>query len=209
MTRFHGAGPFGNASRAASRVGYVDFISWDNPTMVRMRSGAEPGAATSRTSGARRSAWRRTSARTPIVSSPVLSAAVAAESLDFERAAQLRDVLSHLERMEEPTVVMEVEGGDRDVIGYARDGDDAVVALMRIRAGKLQSVCRTLLMDATLFVEEPVGRHVRINIDAARRIKMHMVPSRGVHRWLANGLNWPRRANACLGTGGRDCGWRR
>ena len=32
---------------------------------------------------------------------------------------------------------MEVEGGDRDVIGYARDGDDAVVALLRIRAGKL------------------------------------------------------------------------
>jgi excinuclease ABC subunit C len=62
---------------------------------------------------------------------------LAAESLDFERAAQLRDVLSHLETMEEPTVVMEVEGGDRDVVGYARDGDDAVVALMRIRAGKL------------------------------------------------------------------------
>ena len=63
--------------------------------------------------------------------------ALAAESLDFERAAQLRDVLSHLETMEEPTVVMEVEGGDRDVIGYARDGDDAVVALLRIRGGKL------------------------------------------------------------------------
>ena len=63
--------------------------------------------------------------------------ALAAESLDFERAAQLRDVLNHLEKMEEPTVVMEVEGGDRDVIGYARDGDDAVVALLRIRAGKL------------------------------------------------------------------------
>src|SRR3982751_3279630 len=63
--------------------------------------------------------------------------ALAAESLDFERAAQLRDVLNHLEKMEEPTVVMEVEGGDRDVIGYARDGDDAVIALLRIRAGKL------------------------------------------------------------------------
>jgi excinuclease ABC subunit C len=34
-------------------------------------------------------------------------------------------------------VVLEVEGGDRDVIGYARDGDDACVALMRIRAGRL------------------------------------------------------------------------
>jgi excinuclease ABC subunit C len=62
---------------------------------------------------------------------------LAAESLDFERAGELRDVLQHLERMEEPTVVLEVEGGDRDVIGYARDGADACVTWMRIRAGKL------------------------------------------------------------------------
>jgi excinuclease ABC subunit C len=63
--------------------------------------------------------------------------ALAAESLDFERAAQLRDALTHLEKMEEPTVVLKVEGGDQDVVGYARDGDDAVIALMRIRGGKL------------------------------------------------------------------------
>ena len=62
---------------------------------------------------------------------------LASESLDFERAAELRDALQHLERMEEPTVVQVVEGGDRDVIGYARDGDDACVALMRIRGGRL------------------------------------------------------------------------
>src|SRR3954464_8808894 len=61
----------------------------------------------------------------------------AAVSLDFERAAELRDALRHLERMEEPTIVLEVEGGDRDVVGYARDGDDACVAVMRIRGGKL------------------------------------------------------------------------
>jgi len=64
---------------------------------------------------------------------------LASEQLDFERAAELRDVLHHLERMEEPTVVLEVEGGDRDVLGYARDGDDACVALLRIRNGKLLS----------------------------------------------------------------------
>jgi excinuclease ABC subunit C len=61
----------------------------------------------------------------------------AAEALDFERAGELRDALRHLEKMQEPTVVLEVEGGDRDVIGYARDGDDACVAIMRIRGGKL------------------------------------------------------------------------
>jgi len=62
---------------------------------------------------------------------------LAAEALDFERAAELRDALQHLRRMEEPTSVQVIEGGDRDVIGYARDGDDACVALMRIRTGRL------------------------------------------------------------------------
>jgi len=61
----------------------------------------------------------------------------ASERLDFERAAELRDALRHLEKMEEPTVVLEVEGGDRDVVGYARDGEDACVVIMRIRGGKL------------------------------------------------------------------------
>jgi excinuclease ABC subunit C len=64
---------------------------------------------------------------------------LAAEELDFERAAEMRDVLHHLERMEEPTVVLEVEGGDRDVVGYARDGDDACVTVLRVRSGKLLS----------------------------------------------------------------------
>ena len=61
----------------------------------------------------------------------------AAEALDFERAAELRDAVTRLQRLEEPTVVMEVEGGDRDVVGYARDGDDAAATLLRIRGGKL------------------------------------------------------------------------
>src|SRR5687768_6670179 len=61
----------------------------------------------------------------------------AAEQLDYERAGELRDALRHLESMEEPTVVLEVEGGDRDVVGYARDGEDACVVILRIRRGKL------------------------------------------------------------------------
>lgn len=72
----------------------------------------------------------------------------ASERLDFERAAELRDVLRHLERMEEPTVVMEVEGGDRDVVGYARDGEDACVVLLRVRGGKLLAREHRLLEHA-------------------------------------------------------------
>lgn len=61
----------------------------------------------------------------------------ASASLNFERAAELRDALVRLEKLEEPTVVVQVEGGDRDVIGYARDGDDACVTILRVRGGKL------------------------------------------------------------------------
>jgi excinuclease ABC subunit C len=61
----------------------------------------------------------------------------ASEAMDYERAAELRDALTHLQHMEEPTVVLEVEGGERDVVGYARDGEDACVTILRIRGGKL------------------------------------------------------------------------
>jgi excinuclease ABC subunit C len=74
--------------------------------------------------------------------------AEAADRLDFERAAELRDVLRHLERMEEPTVVLEVEGGDRDVVGYARDGDDACVVVLRVRNGALLAREHRLLEHA-------------------------------------------------------------
>lgn len=72
----------------------------------------------------------------------------ASERLDFERAGELRDALKHLEKMEEPTVVLEVEGGDRDVVGYARDGEDACVVVMRIRSGKLLARDHRLLEHA-------------------------------------------------------------
>ena len=65
--------------------------------------------------------------------------AAASAGLDYERAAELRDMLGALEKMEEPTVIVEVEGGDRDVAGYARDGDEACVVMLRIRGGKLLS----------------------------------------------------------------------
>jgi excinuclease ABC subunit C len=61
----------------------------------------------------------------------------ASQAMDYERAAELRDALHHLDQMDEPTVVMRVEGGDQDAVGFARDGDDACVVVLRIRSGKL------------------------------------------------------------------------
>jgi excinuclease ABC subunit C len=63
--------------------------------------------------------------------------AKAAESLDFERAATLRDVLNGLEGLERRQRALDVRGGDTDVIGVARDGDTACAVLLRVREGKL------------------------------------------------------------------------
>ena len=61
----------------------------------------------------------------------------AAEREDFERARELRDALKWLENLEGPAAVEAVGTGDADVIGYARDGDDAVGVLMRVREGRV------------------------------------------------------------------------
>src|SRR3954468_16397682 len=106
---------------------------------------------------------------------------LAAESLDFERAAELRDALNHLEQMEEPTVVLSVEGGDRDVVGYARDGDDAAIALMRIRNGKLLARAQQFVenlseeTDGAVVTAYLVGPY-RIGPERARELLLPFAP---------------------------------
>ncbi len=56
---------------------------------------------------------------------------------DFERAAELRDALRWLEQVESPPGV-EVPGtGEADIVGYARDGDDAVGVFVKVRQGRV------------------------------------------------------------------------
>src|SRR6266540_133973 len=61
----------------------------------------------------------------------------ASNAQDYERAAQLRDALKWLDQLEQPQTVEVVGGGDADAISLARDGDDAVGVILRIRDGKL------------------------------------------------------------------------
>jgi excinuclease ABC subunit C len=56
---------------------------------------------------------------------------------DFERAREMRDALRWLDRLDEPPSVEVMGTGDADVIGYARDGDDAVGVLIRVRGGRV------------------------------------------------------------------------
>jgi excinuclease ABC subunit C len=59
------------------------------------------------------------------------------ERQDYERARELRDALRWLEQLEQPSQVEAIGSGDADAIGYARDGDDAVGVLIRVRDGRV------------------------------------------------------------------------
>jgi excinuclease ABC subunit C len=61
----------------------------------------------------------------------------ASQSEDFERAREMRDALRWLDRLEEPLSVEVMGTGNADVVGYARDGDDAVGVLIRVREGRV------------------------------------------------------------------------
>lgn len=61
----------------------------------------------------------------------------ASDSMDFERAAQLRDVLAGLDGIARQQRVQTVGGGDQDVIGLARDGPLNVASTLRVRDGVL------------------------------------------------------------------------
>jgi excinuclease ABC subunit C len=61
----------------------------------------------------------------------------AAEALDFEKAASLRDKLRSLRHITEEQKVLSLAGVDRDVIGFAADKTDTCVQVFFIRGGKL------------------------------------------------------------------------
>ena len=61
----------------------------------------------------------------------------AAARLDYERAAEIRNSLLWLKQLEKPQGVQFVGGRNTDAIGFARDGDDAVCVILRVRDGKI------------------------------------------------------------------------
>lgn len=59
----------------------------------------------------------------------------AAQQLEFERAAQLRDQLAAVRMIQEQQRVAEVSDVDRDVIGLYREGDAVAITVLVVRTG--------------------------------------------------------------------------
>ena len=61
----------------------------------------------------------------------------AAGALEYERAAELRDVLRGLETIERRQAAVDHRGGDHDVVGLERDGERACGVVLKVREGRL------------------------------------------------------------------------
>ena len=73
----------------------------------------------------------------PIVSRMQQEMAEAAENLNFEKAAQLRDQLQSIERVVEKQKVITSEEGNSDVLAIARANNEACIQVFFIRNGRL------------------------------------------------------------------------
>jgi excinuclease ABC subunit C len=61
----------------------------------------------------------------------------AAENLEFERAAALRDRISAIKRAADSQKIINEDMKDTDIIATARNGDEACIALLQYRNGRL------------------------------------------------------------------------
>lgn len=63
--------------------------------------------------------------------------AEAAEALEFEKAAELRDLLGSVKQIASRQKITDTDLVDRDIIAFAKDKDEAVVQTFFIRSGKM------------------------------------------------------------------------
>ncbi|MEO8200274.1 MAG: excinuclease ABC subunit UvrC [Gemmatimonadota bacterium] len=100
------------------------------------------------------------------------------ERQDFERARDLRDTLKWLEQLEAPAAVESVGSGDADTIGFARDRDDAVGTLIRVREGRVISREHRFLENVEEESDESVlsAFLVRYYVPADTRARQVILP---------------------------------
>lgn len=106
----------------------------------------------------------------------------AAARLNFERAASIRDAIKWLDQLERPQSVEFVGGGDADALGFARDGDDAIGVILRVRGGKVIAREERFLENVALQPDEEIlsaflVRHYLPADDRARRAILPFSPA--------------------------------
>jgi excinuclease ABC subunit C len=102
----------------------------------------------------------------------------ASDRQDFERAGDLRDTLRWLEQLEAPPAVETVGSAEADAIGFARDRDDAVGTVVRVREGKVISREHRFLENVEAESDEAIlsAFLVRYYVPAESRARTAILP---------------------------------
>jgi excinuclease ABC subunit C len=119
------------------------------------------------------------SGRTGDVRSRVRDAMLAASARqDYEHAGLLRDQLKWLEQVESPATVEVIGTGDADVVGFARDGDDAVGVLLRVREGRVVAREQAFLENLNDTPEDQILNFllVRSYVPLSGRVRRLILP---------------------------------
>lgn len=74
---------------------------------------------------------------TPVIKMLTEKMEQASEELEFEKAAEYRNLLSSVKQVAQKQKITNVDGEDKDIIALANDDTDAVVQVFFIRGGKL------------------------------------------------------------------------
>ncbi|EQA37137.1 excinuclease ABC, C subunit [Leptospira inadai serovar Lyme str. 10] len=61
------------------------------------------------------------------------------ERMEFENAARYRDMLLKLQSFRQKQTVVSLDGGDEDIVAFARREDEGQVVLMEVRGGRLEN----------------------------------------------------------------------
>lgn len=73
----------------------------------------------------------------PIITALENDMTQASESLDFEKAASIRDLLGSVKQVAQKQKIEHTDGEDRDIVAFSHKGTDAVVQVFFIRGGRM------------------------------------------------------------------------
>ncbi|MCZ7681678.1 MAG: excinuclease ABC subunit UvrC [Sandaracinaceae bacterium] len=115
----------------------------------------------------------------------------AAEAMRYEEAATYRDQLRAIERVRTQQRIATVKDVDQDVLGVHRAGDQAEIAILKVRGGHLNQVRTFELKGTTLPDDELVASFVSAYYDGGAPIPDELLlpieveASAGLEEWLS------------------------
>lgn len=114
----------------------------------------------------------------------------AAERLDFEKAAKIRDRISAVKKMNDKQKVVDIKVDEQDVIAYITDGDKGTFEVFRFKDGKLFDREHFMVdndNDSTEMMAEFITRYYTIRDDVPKQITLdrEVLDFELLERWLS------------------------